>query len=108
MGDGFLATFDGPARGIRCAQALAGAAEPLGIRIRAGLHTGECELLEDGDIGGIAVHIASRVSALAGPDEVLVSRTVRDLVAGSGIEFSERGQHELKGVPDVWDILAVI
>jgi class 3 adenylate cyclase len=106
-GDGFLATFDGPARGIRCAQAAVAAAVPLGIRIRAGLHTGECEVMEGEDIGGIAVHIAARVSALAGPDEVLVSRTVRDLVAGSGIEFEDRGSHVLKGVPDEWDILAV-
>jgi class 3 adenylate cyclase len=105
-GDGFLATFDGPARGIRCAQAAAEAVRPLGIQIRVGLHTGECEVLGD-DIGGIAVHIAARVSALAGPDEILVSRTVRDLVAGSGIEFEPRGRHELKGVPDEWDILAV-
>jgi class 3 adenylate cyclase len=105
-GDGFLATFDGPARGIRCAQAATAAARPLGIRIRAGLHTGECEVMEE-DIGGIAVHIAARVSGLAGADEVLVSRTVRDLVAGSGIEFEDRGLHELKGVPDQWEILAV-
>jgi class 3 adenylate cyclase len=105
-GDGFLATFDGPARGIRCAQAVAEAVRPLGIQIRVGLHTGECEVLGD-DIGGIAVHIAARVSALAGPDEILVSRTVRDLVAGSGIEFGPRGRHELKGVPDEWEILAV-
>jgi class 3 adenylate cyclase len=105
-GDGFLATFDGPARGIRCAQAAAEAVHPLGIRIRAGLHTGECEVIGT-DIGGIAVHIAARVSALAGPDEILVSRTVRDLVAGSGIGFEHRGRHELQGVPDEWDILAV-
>jgi class 3 adenylate cyclase len=105
-GDGFLATFDGPARAIRCARAIAEAAQPLGIRVRAGLHTGECEVIGD-DIGGIAVHIAARVSALAGPDEVLVSRTVRDLVAGSGIAFEERGRHELKGLPEEWDILAV-
>ena len=105
-GDGFLATFDGPARGIRCAQAAAEAARPLGIQLRAGLHTGECEVFGD-DIGGIAVHIAARVSGLAGADEILVSQTVRDLVAGSGIEFEERGRHELKGVPDDWEILAV-
>jgi class 3 adenylate cyclase len=103
-GDGFLATFDGPARGVRCAQAVVEEARPQGIRIRAGLHTGECEVMGD-DIGGIAVHIAARVSALAGPDEVLVSRTVRDLVAGSGIQFADRGRHTLKGVPDEWDIL---
>ncbi len=106
-GDGFLATFDGPARGIRCAQAVAESARPLGIKIRAGLHTGECEVLGE-DIGGIAVHIAARVSGLAGADEVLVSRTVRDLVAGSGIEFDDRGRHELKGVPGEWEILAAL
>jgi class 3 adenylate cyclase len=106
MGDGFMATFDGPARGIRCAQAATEAAQQLGIHIRAGLHTGECEVMGD-DIGGIAVHIAARVSALAEADEVLVSRTVRDIVAGSGIEFSDRGRHALKGVPEEWDILAV-
>jgi class 3 adenylate cyclase len=106
MGDGFMATFDGPARGVRCAQAAGADARDLGIHIRAGLHTGECEVMGD-DIGGIAVHIAARVSALAGPDEVLVSRTVRDIVAGSGIEFEDRGRHALKGIPDEWDILAV-
>ncbi len=107
MGDGFMATFDGPARGIRCAQVVVEDAQGIGIRVRAGLHTGECEVMGD-DIGGIAVHIASRVSAMAGADEVLVSRTVRDLVAGSGIEFSDRGRYTLKGVPDEWDILAVV
>lgn len=106
LGDGFMATFDGPARGIRAAQAATEAAQELGIHIRAGLHTGECEVMGD-DIGGIAVHIAARVSAMADADEVLVSRTVRDLVAGSGIEFVDRGRHQLKGVPDEWDILAV-
>jgi class 3 adenylate cyclase len=108
IGDGFLATFDGPARGIRCAQALTAAAHGQGVKIRAGLHTGECELLGDGDVGGIAVHIAARVSALAEADEVLVSRTVRDLVAGSGIQFEDRGRHVLKGVPDEWDLLAAV
>ena len=107
IGDGFLATFDGPGRAIRCAQAILGSSEPLGIRVRAGLHTGECEVMGD-DIGGIAVHIAARVSALAGPGEVLVSRTVKDLVAGSGIEFSDRGVHTLKGIPDSWQLLAVV
>jgi pimeloyl-ACP methyl ester carboxylesterase len=102
-GDGFLATFDGPARGVRCARAILDSSETQGIRVRAGLHTGECEVMGD-DIGGIAVHIAARVSALAGPSEVLVSRTVKDLVAGSGLAFSERGAHELKGVPDTWDV----
>lgn len=106
-GDGFLATFDGPARAIRCARAILGASEEQGLRVRAGLHTGECEIMGD-DIGGIAVHIAARVSALAGPGEVLVSRTVRDLVAGSGLSFSERGAHELKGVPDAWEVYAAV
>jgi class 3 adenylate cyclase len=105
LGDGFLVSFDGPARGIRCAQAIVDSSEQLGIRVRAGLHTGECEVMGD-DLGGIAVHIAARVSALAEPSEVLVSRTVKDLVAGSGIEFAERGCHELKGVPDSWDLHA--
>jgi class 3 adenylate cyclase len=105
-GDGYLATFDGPARAIRGAQAIEESCGPLGLRVRAGIHTGECEVMGD-DIGGIAVHIAARVSALAGPGEVLVSRTVRDLVAGSGIEFADRGTHELKGVPDHWQLLAV-
>jgi class 3 adenylate cyclase len=105
IGDGFLATFDGPARAIRCARAILDSSEELGIRVRAGLHTGECEVMGD-DIGGIAVHIAARVSALAEPSEVLVSRTVKDLVAGSGIEFSDRGIHTLKGVPDTWQLYA--
>jgi class 3 adenylate cyclase len=105
IGDGFLATFDGPARAIRCARAILDSSEELGIRVRAGLHTGECEVMGD-DIGGIAVHIAARVSALAGPSEVLVSRTVKDLVAGSGIDFSDRGAHTLKGVPDTWQLYA--
>jgi class 3 adenylate cyclase len=105
LGDGFLVSFDGPARGIRCAHAILDSSEQLGIRVRAGMHTGECEVMGD-DLGGIAVHIAARVSALAGPSEVLVSRTVRDLVAGSGIEFADRGAHELKGVPDTWDLYA--
>jgi class 3 adenylate cyclase len=105
IGDGFLATFDGPARAIRCARSIVDTSENLGIRVRAGVHTGECEVMGD-DIGGIAVHIAARVSALAGPSEVLVSRTVKDLVAGSGLEFSERGVHTLKGVPDTWQLYA--
>jgi class 3 adenylate cyclase len=105
-GDGFLATFDGPARAIRCARAIVGSSDALDVRVRAGLHTGECEVMGD-DIGGIAVHIAARVSGLAGPGEVLVSRTVKDLVAGSGIEFSDRGEHALKGVPDSWRLHAV-
>jgi class 3 adenylate cyclase len=106
-GDGILATFDGPARAVRCAQAICSAVRPFGIEVRAGLHTGEVELRGE-DIGGIAVHIGQRVSALAGPGEVLVSRTVTDLVAGSGIEFEERGEHELKGVPGRWPIYAAM
>jgi class 3 adenylate cyclase len=105
-GDGVLATFDGPARGVRCAQAICDGVRALGLEVRAGLHTGEVELRGE-DIGGIAVHIGQRVSALAGPGEVLVSRTVTDLVAGSGLEFEERGEHELKGVPGKWTIYAV-
>jgi class 3 adenylate cyclase len=105
-GDGFFASFDGPARAIRCASAISGAVEPLGIRVRAGLHTGECELV-DGKVGGIAVHVGARVASLAKPGEVLVSSTVRDIVAGSGIEFSERGSAELKGVPGEWRLFAV-
>jgi class 3 adenylate cyclase len=105
LGDGFLLSFDGPARGIRCAREILDSSEALGIQVRAGLHTGECEVMGD-DLGGIAVHIAARVSALAEPSEVLVSRTVKDLVAGSGIEFVDRGVHELKGIPDTWDLHA--
>src|SRR2546426_11263255 len=97
-GDGFLASFDGPARGIRCALAACQAVRPLGLEIRAGLHTGECELVGQ-KLEGIAVHTGARVAALAGPGEVLVSSTVKDLVAGAGIEFDERGEYELKGVP---------
>jgi class 3 adenylate cyclase len=91
-GDGFLATFDGPTRAIRCARAILDASRSSGILVRAGLHTGECEVLGD-DIGGIAVHIAARINALAEPDEVLVSRTVRDLVIGSQTQFADRGVH---------------
>ena len=105
-GDGVLATFDGPARAVRGAQAIARAVRPLGIEVRAGLHTGEIELRGD-DIGGIAVHIGQRVSALAGPGEVLVSRTLTDLVAGSGLEFDERGDHELKGISGRVAVFAV-
>ena len=105
-GDGFLATFDGPARAIRCACAVRDAVPELGLEIRAGLHTGECEILGS-TMAGIAVHIGARVAALAGAGEVLVSSTVRDLVAGSGIAFAERGEHELKGVPEMWRIYAV-
>ena len=105
-GDGFLAMFDGPQRAIRCAMAIRDAVQALGIQVRAGLHTGECELRGD-DIGGIGVHIGARVSALAGPNDVLVSTTLRDLVIGSGLEFEDRGAHELKGVPGEWRIFAV-
>ena len=105
-GDGMLATFDGPARAVRCAQAICAGVHSLGLEVRAGLHTGEIELRGD-DIGGIAVHIGQRVSALAGPTEVLVSSTVKDLVAGSGIRFADRGSHALKGVPDEWRVFAV-
>jgi class 3 adenylate cyclase len=105
-GDGFLASFEGPARAIRCAQAITEATARLGIELRAGLHTGECEV-RDGDLAGLAVHIAARVGALAGPQEVLVSSTVKDLVAGSGIGFRERGEQELKGVPGRWWLFAV-
>ena len=105
-GDGFLAAFDGPARAIRCAQAIAADAHSLGIEVRIGLHTGECEVRGD-DLAGIAVHIGARVAAVAGPGEVLVTSTVRDLVAGSGIEFAEQGAHELKGVPGEWHVLSV-
>jgi class 3 adenylate cyclase len=105
-GDGFLAMFDGPQRAIRCAMAICDAVQSLGIEVRAGLHTGEVEVRGD-DIGGIGVHIGARVSALAGPNEVLVSSTLRDLVIGSGIEFEERGAHKLKGVPGEWHLFAV-
>jgi class 3 adenylate cyclase len=105
-GDGFLATFDGPQRAIRCAIAIRDAVQALGIEVRAGLHTGECEVRGD-DIGGIGVHIGARVSALAGPNDVLVSSTLRDLVIGSGLEFEERGAHRLKGVPGEWHLFAV-
>jgi class 3 adenylate cyclase len=105
-GDGILATFDGPARGVRCACAIAEEVRPLGIEVRAGLHTGECEMMGD-DVGGIAVHIGARVAALAGAGEVLVSSTVKDLVAGSGLRFGDRGSQSLKGVPGEWHIYAV-
>jgi class 3 adenylate cyclase len=105
-GDGFLAMFDGPQRAIRCAMAIRDAVQALGIQVRAGLHTGECEVRGD-DIGGIGVHIGARVSALAGANEVLVSSTLRDLVIGSGLEFEDRGAHQLKGVPGEWHLSAV-
>jgi class 3 adenylate cyclase len=105
-GDSFLAMFDGPQRAIRCAMAIRDAVQALGIEVRAGLHTGECEVRGD-DIGGIAVHIGARVSALAGPKDVLVSSTLRDLVIGSGLEFEDRGSYQLKGVPGEWRLFAV-
>ena len=105
-GDGLLATFDGPARAIRCAQSLTGELLAQGVSIRAGLHTGEIDLRGD-DVGGIAIHIAARVQAVAGPGEILVSCTVRDLVAGSGIAFADRGSHALKGVSEEWQLYAV-
>ena len=105
-GDGVLATFDSPTQAIRFAKALPAPMRALGIEVRAGIHTGEMELRGD-DVAGLAVHIAARVAALAGPSEVLVSRTVRDLVAGTGIEFQHRGVHTLKGIPDQWQIYAV-
>jgi class 3 adenylate cyclase len=105
-GDGFFARFDGPARAVRCARAITDGVRELGLEVRAGLHTGECELI-DGKVGGIAVHIGARVAKEAQPGEVLVSSTVRDLVAGSGLRFRERGSVELKGVPDEWRLYAV-
>jgi class 3 adenylate cyclase len=105
-GDGFFAMFDGPQRAIRCAMAIRDAVQSLGIEVRAGLHTGECEVRGDA-IGGIGVHIGARVSALAGPNDVLVSSTLRDLVIGSGLEFEERGSYGLKGVPGEWHLFAV-
>ena len=106
MGDGFLATFDGPARAIRCSCAIRDAVRRLGLDVRVGLHTGEVERRGE-DIGGIAVHVAQRVCGLAGPGQVLVSRTVVDLVAGSAIRFSEGQDHELKGVAGSWRLFAV-
>ena len=107
MGDGFLATFDGPARAIRCASSIAEEVRRLGIEVRAGLHTGECEVMNGGDVGGMAVNIGARVASKAEANEVLVSGTVKDLVVGSGIEFADRGTHELKGVPGEWRLFAV-
>ena len=105
-GDGFLAAFDGPARAIRCGLAVARAARTIGVDVRIGVHTGECEVRGD-DLAGIAVHIGARVAGLAGSGETLVTSTVRDLVAGSGISFDERGPFTLKGVPGTWTVLAV-
>jgi class 3 adenylate cyclase len=106
-GDGFLATFEGPARAVRCGQAIAQAVRDLGIEIRAGVHTGEIEL-DGGDVRGIAVHIGARVGALAGASEVWASSTVRDLTAGSGLTFEDAGEHELKGIPDRWRLYRVV
>ena len=106
-GDGFLATFDGPARAVHCAQAIASSVRELGLEIRAGVHTGEIEL-SDGHVRGIAVHIGARVMSLARPSEVVVSSTVKDLVAGSGLDFEDAGEHELKGVPDTWHLYRVV
>jgi pimeloyl-ACP methyl ester carboxylesterase len=105
LGDGFLATFDGPARGIACAAAIRDGVRPLGLEVRAGLHTGECELAGD-DVRGMAVNIGARIGALAEPGEVLVSATVKDLVVGADLEFADRGEHELKGVPGTWHLFA--
>jgi class 3 adenylate cyclase len=105
-GDDFLATFDGPARAVGCAVALIDATRALGLEVRTGVHAGEVELMDD-DIGGIAVYIGARIAELANAGEVLVSRTVVDLVSGSGIAFDDRGAFELKGVPDPWHVFAV-
>jgi class 3 adenylate cyclase len=105
-GDGFFAIFDGPARAVRCACAIVEGVRPLDLEVRAGLHTGECELIGE-KVGGIAVHMCARVAANAAPGEVLVSRTVKDLVAGSGIQFVDRGVRCLKGIPDEWQLFAV-
>ena len=105
-GDGFFATFDGPARAVRCACAIGDALRPLGLEVRAGLHTGECEMIGD-KVGGIAVHIGARIAACAVAGEVLVSGVVKDLVSGSGLSFNDRGQQTLKGVPGQWQLYAV-
>jgi class 3 adenylate cyclase len=105
-GDGFFASFDGPARAVRCAEAAVAAVAPHGIEIRAGVHTGEVETIA-GKVGGLAVAIGARVGALARPSEVLVSQTVKDLVAGAGLVFEDRGRHELKGIPGEWRVYAV-
>jgi class 3 adenylate cyclase len=106
-GDSFLAAFDGPARAIRCAGAVRDTVRSLGLEVRCGIHTGECELVGN-DLAGIAVHIGARVAALATPGELLVSQTVRDLVAGSGLAFEDRGLHRLKGVPDKWRLFRAV
>ena len=106
-GDGFFATFDGPARAVRCARSIVEAIHPLGIDVRAGVHTGEVETI-DGKVGGIAVAIGARIGGFAGPAEVWVSSTVKDLTAGSGLVFEDAGEHELKGVPDRWRLYRVV
>ena len=106
-GDGFFATFDGPARGVRCAQAIVEAVADLGIEVRAGVHTGEVETIA-GKAGGIAVNVGARIAGLAGPSEVLVSHTVQGLVSGSGLLFEDVGEHELKGIPDRWHLYRAV
>jgi class 3 adenylate cyclase len=107
LGDGFLATFDGPARAIHCAGAIRDSLRKLGLPVRIGVHTGEVDLAEN-DVRGIAVHIASRVANIGGADDVLVSRTVKDLVAGSGIKFEDFGTHTLKGIPEQWQVFRAV
>jgi class 3 adenylate cyclase len=106
LGDGFFASFDGPTRAVRCARSITEELREVGLEIRTGIHTGECEAIGE-DLGGLAVHIGARIGAAAGPSEVLVSGTVCDLVVGSGIEFADRGTHELKGIPGRWRLYAV-
>jgi class 3 adenylate cyclase len=108
LGDGLMATFDGPARSIRCARAMIEATAPLGIELTVGLHTGEVEVTQDDDIAGLAVHLAARIGSAAQAGEILVSRTVRDLVAGSAIEFEDRGEHDFKGIPEPWRVYAAL
>jgi class 3 adenylate cyclase len=105
-GDGFLATFESPGRAVQCARAVRDGVRRLGLEVRAGLHTGECEVSGD-DVAGIAVHVASRIQGLAGPGEILVSATVHDLVTGSGLRFADRGRHTLKGIDGDWPLFAV-
>ena len=105
-GDGFLATFDSPGRAVQCARAIREAVGRLGLQVRLGVHTGECEV-SGADVAGIAVHIASRIQSLAAPGEILVSGTVRDLVTGSGLRFTERGLHQLKGMEGDWPVFAL-
>jgi class 3 adenylate cyclase/pimeloyl-ACP methyl ester carboxylesterase len=106
-GDGFFSTFDGPARAVRCAQAITEAVRDLGLEVRIGIHTGEVETIND-KVGGIAVHVGARIGAMAGPSQILVSSTVKDLTLGSGISFADNGEHELKGVPDRWHVYSVV